>query len=191
LKAPLANEAQPAKGFAPLSACSAKAAKTTRIHFALDGEKQIFQRVQEAFKETGERSFRYVIPASTVARVETIDTKSEVLGQSKIMVGQFGAEVSLPASSGGRSLNYALKFFEATGALKSFSLTSKTAMQAANVNSISASTNAILDARNKQLQAAADKADELNKVERQRKILEDEAKIKELCAQLQASCKED
>lgn len=112
----------------------------------------------------------------------------EKSGVAAFMVGQFGVEVSLPASSGGRSMNYNIKFYEATGAMKSFSLTSKAAMEAANVNSISNSTNAILDARTKQQQAAADKTDELKRLERQSKILENKAKIQQYCAQLGISC---
>lgn len=187
----------PPPGFASDKLCSSASARTLRVKLALDSTPQIFQRVQAAFKDHGDRSFRYLIPAATLVTLESVgpkkspqDTTVEIKKRAVavIAVAQFGAEVSLPASSGGRSLNYNLKFFEATGALKSFGLTSKAAMQATNVNSMSTSTNAYLDAKLKQEQAAKAEADTLNKLERQRKILEDEAKIRELCAQLNIIC---
>jgi hypothetical protein len=201
LKEPLHAQDDPPGGFISKNTglCTSAKAKTVRIRFALDGkEPQMFQRILTAFKQDGERSFRYLIPAATLATLEIEDLTKEGQavvttahgGKAVIMVGQFGAEISLPASSGGRSLNYALKFFEATGALKSFSLTSKTAMQGAVVNSISSSTNAILDTKNKQTQEAANKADELARLERQRKILEERAKIQELCAQPEMNCQQ-
>jgi hypothetical protein len=191
------QEKAPAGFLVKESDCAPSKGVLLKVTFQLDPSqsKQMFQKVQESYTEKGDRSFRYLIPAATLAELTTETAtesdskpKVELVNQARIMIGQFGAEVSLPASSGGRSLNYALKFYEATGALKSFSLASKSAIQAATINSVGTSTNALLDARNKQQQAEAQKTDELNKLERQRKILEDEAKIKELCAQLQVSC---
>ena len=182
----------PSSVFTSPQPCNPLTATQLRVRFALDGDSQMFQRVDSVYKLTGDRSFRYVIPAATLAIVELVGPRksqsdtAEVTTKAvaAIVMGQFGAEVSLPASSGGRSLNYSLKFFEATGALKSFTLASKAAAQAAAVNSASSSTNAILDAKNKQAQAAKTAADTLTKLERQRQILEEEAKIKALCTQL-------
>jgi len=184
-------------GFLSKDGCKEATAKTVRVRFALNGTDQVFMRVQGAFEETGDRSFRYLIPAAAIATLEIGGTGSaECLkepgckrgGAAALSIGQFGAEVSLPASSGGRSVNYTLKFFEATGALKSFSLASKAAIQAATVNSLTTTANSALDAKNKQAAADAAKADQLAKLDRQAKILQDQATIEKLCVQLQVSC---
>jgi hypothetical protein len=192
---PLHAQDDPPDGFTAKDNCTSSGTKTLQARFALDGNEQMFQRVKSVYKEDGERSFRYLIPAASLVILEVVETKDqkEIVsavkgGKAVIMVGQFGAEVSLPASTGGRSLNYVLKYYEATGALKSFGLTSKTAMQAAAVNSFSTSANAILDAKKKQEKDAADKADELNILERKRKILEEQTKIKDNCEKLGITC---
>lgn len=200
LKQLLHAQDDPPDGFAPTEACRSTDAKTIRVRLALDGMENelLFKRVQSVFAEGGERSFRYLIPAPTLATLEMVDPKkgpggsaSAVKGgKAVIMVGQFGAEVSLPASSNGRSLNYALKYFEATGALKSFSLASKTAMQGAVVDSLGKSANAVLDAKKQREKEESEKADELNRLERQRKILEEKAKIQELCGNPGMNCRE-
>jgi hypothetical protein len=164
------------------------------VGFRLDGQDQPLKRIAGQYmvgtdlERSGDRSFRYRVPALARIDVRWLATPETCVGEGGAAIGQFGEILSLPAKSGGRSLNYDLKFYEATGALKSFRLASKSAIQKGNVDTLSSSANAMLDAKLKKEQEEAKAADELNQLERRRKILEEQVKIRQACAALGIEC---
>lgn len=158
--------------------CTAAAGDLAELRFTIDPADQIFTRVSANFTQTGDRSFRYAIPAMTKIQLYT---GAKVTGETWQQMAQFGGLASLPASSGVRSLNYSLKFFEATGALKSFKLASKSAIQRSIIDAGSTSANALIDAK-------AKSEDELAKLEREAKILDAKKKIQGLCKDLNLAC---
>lgn len=153
-------------------------AKLVNAEFALDPANQPFAQVRAAFNDDGERSFRYIIPAVTKVALTWGD---DSVGESRQQIAQFGLVASLPASSGGKSLNYALAFYESTGALKSFKLASKAVLQKATVDTISSQANTLIDAKKK-----AD--DELTVLDREQKILAAKKSIFDNCKALNLAC---
>jgi hypothetical protein len=139
-------------------------AKKLKAKYALYPETgQPFQSVTAGFVETGERGFRYRMPAMTKVSFNWEKVGAGTLSTSNQMIAQFGAVVSLPASAGGRTTGYKLKFYEATGALKSFDVTSKAILQKAAVDTAASQALSTYDAKVKA-------GDELALRERQAKI---------------------
>jgi len=170
--------------------------RPVEVAFRLDGENQVVRRVAaryavgEDLERSGDRAFRYRLPALARVDVAWAGDPPKPLGESGAAIAQFGHVVSLPASSGGRSLNYDLKFYEATGALKTFRLASKSAIQKGLADSLGDSTSALLDARIKKEREEAAESDELAQLERRRKLLEEQLKIRKACAELGLDCEE-
>jgi hypothetical protein len=94
---------------------------------------------------SGDRSFRYRIPAQVVAHLVGKDDKG--YGDAVLSIAQLGTVISLPAQRHTKSLSYDLAFLEATGALKSFKLGTTGSLDAATVESLSTAGGAYLDAR--------------------------------------------
>ena len=163
-----------------------------RLEFELtpkDQFAQVFSRhfVQsEAGNSTRGSGYRFRVPART--RVELVVSegpdKAKHTGRWYVMVAQFGALGIFPADLGGKTVAFDTQFYEASGALKSFKLTSQPLLTKGVVEAVSTSTNALFDARNKQLEAASKAADELTQLERRRKLLEERKKIREYCEAL-------
>jgi hypothetical protein len=137
------------------------------------------------FKE--ERSFRFRIPAYVKASLVT-EAKGSIGSETRILVGQFGSIVALPATPGGKSSMYSLQYYASTGALKNFDLTTKAVLTKATVDSLNGSAASILDAEYKAAQAKAKAADQLNQLDRTRSILEDQVKILAACKTLNIDC---
>lgn len=116
---------------------------------------------------SGERSFFYRIPATSVARLKQ---GTKTLLESQQTIGQLGVIRSLPASTSSRGLAYDLALIETTGALRSLGLTTKALMQKGYIDAASTSANALLDARQKA-------NDDVTKLEREFKLLDFQAKI--------------
>jgi hypothetical protein len=136
---------------------------------------------------SGERSFRYRIPALTKVSVVT-SAEDSVRSETRMLVGQFGVIVTLPASPGGKSATYSLQYYTPTGALKNFDVTTKAILTKGIADTLSSSAGGILDAEKKAAEAKAKAADQLNQMERKRTILEDEVKIQNACKQLNIDC---
>ena len=83
---------------------------------------------------------------------------------------------------------YSLQYYSATGALKSFDLTTKAAFTKGTIDSLSSSAGSILDAEKKAADAKAKAADQLNQLDRKRAILEDQVKILAACKNLGIDC---
>lgn len=105
-------------------------------------------------------------------------------------LAQWGIEVGIPKA--GKDYAYQLSLYEATGAVKSIKLSSKANLDQATIDKAFGIANSLLDAsdaaaaeRQKAADAAAAAADELAVLTRDRQILEERAKIKTLCAQLE------
>lgn len=192
--ADLRGKPSPPPRFTRKEACGDS--RAVEVRFRLDGQDQLFSRVAaryvvgEDLETAGDRGFRYRLPALTRVEVAGAGDPAARLGEARAAIAQFGRVLSLPASSGGRSLNYDLKFYEATGALKSFRLASKSAIQKGVVDSLGSSTTALLDARLKREREEAAEADLLNQLERRRRILEEQVKIRKACAELGLDCRE-
>jgi hypothetical protein len=107
-------------------------------------------------------------------RSDTVDK-----GYETVQVAQLGETVSLPPSSNGRTTKYSLVLDPASGAMKNFVLGSEALIQSSEVSDIGVAASSIADARNKRREADAAASDELNQLERKRKILEEMVKIKE------------
>jgi uncharacterized coiled-coil protein SlyX len=138
---------------------------------------QPFQRIATA-TQAGDRGFYYRIPATANVILQLGD---DPLTISKQSIAQFGFLASLPASVGGRSTAYTLKFYEATGALKSLNLTSKAVLTRGTADAIGANANTLVDARSK-----AD--DELTKLDHDSKVLANKVSIYNSCKTLNIAC---
>ena len=168
-------------------------ARTLGATFVLDpANGQLFQQLDAAYQETGERGFYYRVPASTKIALKLCgerpsDAKPEdpkpcdTVTTGKLAIAQFGHTFSLPASTGGKTTAYALKFYEATGALKSFNVTSKTMLTKANADTLGSQATSLVT-------ASKTANDEVTKLDREAKILADKAAIFNACKTLNQPC---
>ena len=130
--------------------------------------------------------FRYRVPGEATASVIWKNGKEDVvLNQATIQVAQFGVIAALPADLGGKAALMDMTFYESTGALKGFTLTSEPLITHGIVDSTLSPLNELLEARKTQHENAAKESDQLNRRERRRKLLEERNKILNLCATLQ------
>lgn len=127
-------------------------------------------------KSDGARGFYYRIPGRAVAFLKKADTE---LARAPLSIAQFGEVVSLPASTGGRRTKYTLALYEASGGLKNFVMGSDALIKQKNIDDIAGGAQTAIEAKGERKKAKAP-ADELQQLERQRKILEERKKIKDL-----------
>lgn len=154
---------------------------------------QLFSRVQEGTAaETGDRSFRYVLPAQVKAQ---LTFKKDNYGTGVFSVAQLGHVVSLPAKRHSKTIAYDLAMIEATGGLKSFKLGTTGGLDAATIDAFAAAGGTALDARNAELKEARDKrekaeaaADEVAILTRQQTILKLKDEICELQKKYGLAC---
>ncbi|KAF0248402.1 MAG: hypothetical protein FD167_2190, partial [bacterium] len=148
-------------------------------------------------RATGDRGFYYRIPADALAKIVSvsIDGTTKVEDEKKrelVSIAQMGTTVSLPASTGGRRTKYKVELYEATGALKNFNLGSDRLLEPTLPGEIGASVNSLIEAKQKADAASKPKPkDELQLLMRQRQILEEQRKIRELeeCLKDPSKCK--
>jgi hypothetical protein len=151
---------------------------TTRVTLSWDYypkmEDQLFNRID--LTETGERSFRYRMPAQVAVSLLIEDTsgsgKKVSKGGAKLSIAQLGKVVSLPAARHSKSLTYDLAFIEATGALKSFKLGTTGGFDAGTVDALSDVSGTVLDAGAARKAKRATEQDELTVLTREKSLLE-------------------
>ena len=142
---------------------AAKDGSKKTYKFALDyypaKRDQLFTRVGDV--TSGERSFRYRLPAQVKARLEEItkqgtDPESvKSCADGKFFMAQYGTMLSLPATRHSKSLTYNLALIESTGGLKTFTLGTTGSLDAASITALGTATGAMLRTRNAAAQKAA------------------------------------
>jgi hypothetical protein len=170
---------------------SCKAGKEVRLKTALgeDGEggpdagALMADKIKAAqFRQSGDRGFYYRVPGRAIAfLVQEGDAAGQEveLGRAPLSIAQYGQVVSLPASTGGRKTKYTLELFESSGGLKNFVMGSSALVQQKNVSDLTDAVGTAIEAKGERNKAKAP-ADELQQLERQRKILEEKKKIRDL-----------
>ena len=156
------------------------------IAFHPDASAQLFHTVKTSTRApSGDRSFRYVLPAQMRAAVTL---KQTPYGSGVFSVAQHGHVVSLPATRNSKSLQYDLAMIEATGGLKTFKLGTTGGLDTATVDALSGVGGTLLDARNARRKAADEEAakaeaaaDELTILTRESNLL----KLKDQICELQ------
>jgi hypothetical protein len=130
--------------------------------------------------EEGERGFYYRIPGRAIALLyQGEDQVQGELGRAPVSIAQFGQIVSLPSSAGGRRTKYTLALYEASGGLKNFVMGSSALVEKSNVENLTGAASTVIETRAERKKAKQPK-DELEELERQRKILEEKKKIRDL-----------
>ena len=158
---------------------------------------QLFDIVSSGtVQPSGEKSFRYRIPAQV--RAQVIDAaaivhpelipgqktaSAEVYGSALASIAQMGYVAALPARRNSKKLSYDLAFIEATGGLRSFKLGSTGVLDASILDSLGTTATGIMDARKAAKDAAAANADELAMLQRRAAILKAQH---EICAAREA-----
>lgn len=140
--------------------CAAAAPINLTLNFYPDSNKQLFNKITDI--TTGERSFRYRIPAQVKAMLADADY-TKVYGTGVFSVAQLGTVISLPANRHSKTLSYELAFIESTGALKTFKLGTTGGLDTATIDALSGIGGTLLDARKQN--------DELNRLTRQDQLL--------------------
>jgi len=133
-----------------------------------------------SLKEEGERGFYYRIPGRAIAYLyQGDDYAAGELGRAPVSIAQFGPIVSLPSSAGGRRTKYTLALYEASGGMKNFVMGSSALIQKSNIEDLTGAASTALETRGERKKAKQPK-DELEQLEKQRKILEEKKKIRDL-----------
>lgn len=114
---------------------------TLRVDDPPPGFAQTVQAAQ--LTQTGKRGFPYRVPALTMARL--IDNGVE-RGRSDVRVAQFGPVQTLPAALGGRRSSYKITYYDASGAIKVFDLSSDALIQKSNVTDLTDAATTLRDA---------------------------------------------
>ncbi len=168
---------------------NASAIPTVSIVVAVKEKDQFSSVASRTHVMPSNPGYPYIIP--TEAQVSIQNAGGDLPSQPAYLA-QWGFVGALPASLGGSSQTYKITYYASTGAIKSIKATSKAAFTGATVESIAASIGTIQEAKLKADAAERAKqekaADELLKLQRQRQILEEKAKIAQLCAQLNIPC---
>ena len=185
LNADLRGAPEPPPAFKDAKGCPGQA-KQVAVRFRLDGKAknkdQYASRIVRNFILPNDKdvtSIRYTVPAKMHT---TVLDGAGAIGETRMMIAQFGLTAAVPSKLAAKAITHDLKFFDNTGALKSMTLTSSPLVTKGAVDSLSESANAVLDARNAQIEAEEEAADQLNQLERRKKILELQKEIEELCA---------
>jgi hypothetical protein len=175
----LAPDAKPLPaGFvliADKQACDAATQIKLKLEYHPEADQQLFTAARKTVEPTGERSFRYRIPAQVRARLA--NDKGQAFGTGVFSVAQLGCIVSLPARRHSRALSYDLAMMEATGGLKTFKLGTTGGLDAATVDALTGVGTTVLDARNAARKAKETAEDEVTLLTREKTLLELKDKI--------------
>lgn len=170
--------------------------RLVRLKLDLD-KKQLAKIVKNQKSDTVIRGWYYRIPAEAVAKIEQIkaeledpsDSNSDTvlfvekeLLSTPTRIAQAGIIQSLPSTLGTARSTYNLTLFENTGGIQVITVSSDP-VSASSLDSIAKAQESIfegLEARKKAKEAERAKKDKLFRLERQRKILEEEKKIQDL-----------
>jgi hypothetical protein len=153
------------------------------------GGTQLADRIDGAsLGQNGNRGFFYRIPGRAVAFIRQEQQKgpADELARKTLSIAQFGKVASLPASTGGRRTKYTLELFESSGGMKNFVMGSSSLIQQKNIDDIAGAASTLVDAKIERNKSKAP-PDELQQLERQRKILEERKKIRELEQELNST----
>lgn len=125
------------------------------------------------------RGFYYRIPAKAVAslRLGTEGQMPRDLGLTRMVVAQYGIVTSLPASTSGRTTQYAIGLDDSTGALKNFKLGSNSLVQKSILEDAESSANAIIDAKKAREKAKLEASDVLAQKKRELELLKTQNEI--------------
>lgn len=125
------------------------------------------------------QSFYYRVPKNIDIKIEENKTKNNIIHYTnKHLIAQMGFVVSLPNSIGMGS-NKSVKFYDSTGALKEVFVSSES-INPEYVSRIGTSLTNVLDSIKEEKSKQEESKDELTVLKRQREILEEKKKIKEL-----------
>jgi len=105
-----------------------------------DPDKQLFTKITDV--TTGDRSFRYRIPAQVAA---SLGDDKKVYGAGLLWVAQLGTVLSLPGERHSKMLSYELAFIEATGGLKTFKLGTTGGLDSSTVDTLNSVGGTLLD----------------------------------------------
>jgi hypothetical protein len=191
-----AETAQPVRN--PLDTLKCEQPATSASELKLTVKTASGQPPARANEKPAEGALYYVRPEAVLIELEgtcaagAATTACNVAAQPALLA-QWGVEAALPAAG---SWSYTVSLYEATGALKTIKLSSKAALSPATIDSAFGVANTLLDAKaaadaaaQKKAAAAAAASDELTKLTRAREILEEQAKIRALCQDLnQSTC---
>lgn len=122
--------------------------------------------------------FFYRVPGT--GKFETFSDDQRTLVQD-VAIAQFGNIAALPQSTGGRRSAITLELYGTTGGLKTLSIASDAAVDKSLISDAETAAGSVVDARAAKLKADTPAAaDPLADLEKQRKMLEEQLKIKEL-----------
>lgn len=159
-------------------ASNCNAASVIKVSITKDGENQIADTVSgNVVEPKRKRGFYFRIPGRGLVKVAKGE---EPLACEKVLIAQFGHEVSLPASTGGRKTKYSISLYKDTGALRNIKLGSDSLIDKAIFKDVEKAGTTLLEA-----------TDDLKRLERQRKILEEIRKIREEEKKLEAQEEEE
>lgn len=123
-----------------------------------------------ALTQPGKRSFPYRVAAPTLVRL--MDDANEK-GRNGVRVAQFGPVQTLPARLGGRRSSYKITYYDATGAIKIFDMSSDALIQKQNITDLTDVATTLRD------DEAAKLRRETELLELKKKKLEAEKALKE------------
>jgi hypothetical protein len=176
-------------------ACKADPGSTTLISLSAEkAQSSAYQQLPEVFKDhftqPANPSYPFNIPLEVSLSLEapgTVCQECKDLLPAKLMLAQWGEQYALPVGTSSKGKNIKVSYFEATGALKTVKIGSDAFDAKSLVGGLSDATGGILDAKKKADDAAAEPT-ELQKLTKQRMILEEKAKIALYCSQLGIAC---
>jgi len=124
--------------------------------------------------------FVYRVPASVRAQIRV---KGTTAVEQRISVSQLGGMIALPTGTGALSSSYDVSFVEGTGALKSLTIDSSPP-NTGSIESVGKGISSIAEGVEADRKVRALAEDDLARLERQRKILEEQVRIRGLERQL-------
>ena len=113
--------------------------------------------------EPGKRGFPYRVAPMTLANVWDVGVEK---GRADVRIAQFGPVRTLPAHLGGRRSSYKVTYYDASGAIKIFDLSSDALIQKQNVTDLTDAATTLRDSEAANLKRQTDllnaKKDKLN-----------------------------
>lgn len=104
-------------------------------------------------QQPGKRGFPYRVAAPTFARL--LDDRNEK-GRGAVRIAQFGPVQTLPSSLGGRRSSYKITYFDSTGAIKVFDMSSDALIQKQNITDLTDAATTLRDSEAARLKRDTD-----------------------------------
>lgn len=140
---------------------------------------QLSTRLSSQYTSPQRAALYFNVPLRANAAVVT---DSKTLGRAELSIAQLGAVLATPSDLGGKGVLHDTQFYESTGALKSYTLTTKSAVETGTVDSLGGIANTILAAREKEKEAEANA--DFNALTRASETAELLLKLQKACAEL-------